>query len=333
MKPLVSVIIPVYNVLSFLREALDSVISQTYQNLEILLVDDGSTDGSGEVCDEYKADSRVRVIHQENRGISGARNTGLDQMTGEYVAFLDPDDAFHTDMIGTMMEALLKHKAELAICGFNIFETEGSLQQAARTDYVRFPGEEEFTDGEICEKLLRGKIPVAAWNKVYKREVWRKLRFPEGHVYEDIFIISSVLNQCGRTVIVPRILADHRKRRESITQTFTARNLRDYILSVRNALAHAEKRNPPPAARSIQLFRGNCINGIMLYWAKMRRAGGDQEELRRLKNEILDFAKEGIYGFDLKTQGTLWLFRHVPGAIIPVWRFYRGVIRLLKTGR
>ncbi len=96
MDPLVSVIVPVYNVLPYLQEALDSLIGQTYRELEIILIDDGSTDGSGDVCDEYaERDQRINVIHQENKGLSAARNVGLDEANGDYIAFLDPDDAFH----------------------------------------------------------------------------------------------------------------------------------------------------------------------------------------------------------------------------------------------
>ena len=129
MGPLVSVIVPVYNVLPYLREALDSVINQTYKNLEILIVDDGSTDGSGEVCDEYLSDPRVIVIHQENKGLSGARNTGLDRMTGEYVAFIDSDDAFKPEMIERMLETITRNKAEMSICGYYACETNSHMTE------------------------------------------------------------------------------------------------------------------------------------------------------------------------------------------------------------
>ena len=116
MNPLVSVIIPVYNVSPYLRESLDSVISQTYTNLEIIAVDDGSTDDSGRICDEYaEKDTRIKVIHQANRGLSAARNAGLNAMTGEYVAFLDSDDALYPEMVECMVKGMEKNAADIAV--------------------------------------------------------------------------------------------------------------------------------------------------------------------------------------------------------------------------
>ena len=120
--PLVSVIIPVYNVAPYLEEALESVINQSYNNLEILVIDDGSTDGSEIICEEYAArDKRIRVIHQVNGGLSDARNTGLDLAAGEYIAFLDPDDAYRPDMIAVMLGALLRNQADISICSYSTY--------------------------------------------------------------------------------------------------------------------------------------------------------------------------------------------------------------------
>ena len=140
MSPLVSVIVPVFNVLPFLREALDSVIHQTYRNLEILIVDDGSTDGSGEVCDEYLIDPRVRVIHQPHQGLSAARNAALDRMAGalirvkdqvmagEIVAFLDSDDVFFPDAIQTMLSAMQRTDADIVMGGYAYRESKPSAE-------------------------------------------------------------------------------------------------------------------------------------------------------------------------------------------------------------
>ena len=124
---MISVIIPVYNVAPYLREALDSVINQTYKDLEILIIDDGSTDGSSEICDDYTSYPRVIVQHQPNLGLSTARNTGLDMITGDYVAFLDSDDAYHPDCIRSMAVAM--DDADLVISKYTLNYTKGKLEQ------------------------------------------------------------------------------------------------------------------------------------------------------------------------------------------------------------
>ena len=132
---LVSVIIPVYNVKPYICESLESVINQTYQNLEIIVVDDGSTDGSGEICNYYKhKDSRICVIHQENRGLSEARNTGLDTMHGEAVAFLDSDDALLPNMIEIMVQNMISTESDIVACGFFISQTVERLTKEHYND-------------------------------------------------------------------------------------------------------------------------------------------------------------------------------------------------------
>ena len=118
-KPLVSIIVPVYQVVDYVGVCVESLLRQTYKNLEILLVDDGSTDGSGEICDEYaNRDNRIRVIHQENQGLSAARNTGLDQALGEYVAFVDSDDAVLPDFIETLYDLADRYQADIVACAY-----------------------------------------------------------------------------------------------------------------------------------------------------------------------------------------------------------------------
>lgn len=121
---LVSVIMPVFNVRPYINEALDSLINQTYKNLEIIIVDDGSTDGSGEICDKYAAkDKRIRLIHQENRGVSTARNVALDLMTGEFVAFIDADDAYEPEFISTMLGAIIRENSDIIQCRYTAHPT------------------------------------------------------------------------------------------------------------------------------------------------------------------------------------------------------------------
>ena len=221
--PVVSIIVPVYNVKSYVGECVESLCRQTYTNLEILLVDDGSTDGSGEVCDEYAdRDERIRVIHQANRGLSGARNMGLDDARGEYIAFVDSDDLVSTNYVETLYELLMKYEADIAACAYVKGTTEQLTdirEKVLSLDNVR----------EICMpsvKLLKqwhGKYKqqeTVAWNKLYCREVWngrKKIRFPESRNHEDVLISHLVVQGAKTIVLTTEILYFYRIRKGSIT--------------------------------------------------------------------------------------------------------------------
>ena len=225
-EPLVSVIVPMYNVEPYLREALDSVIHQTYRKLEILVIDDGSTDGSGRICDEYAAlDPRIKVFHQENRGLSAARNVGLDAMSGDVVAFLDSDDAFKPEMIANMLAEMQRHQADIAVCGIARCYTEGSLEGAPTTPYLELDNA-VLTKKEALQQLAAGKINNAVWNKIYIRRLWDHVRFPEGQVYEDASVAFQVLSNSKQIVALKEKNIIYRARLGSITSTVS---LKKYI--------------------------------------------------------------------------------------------------------
>lgn len=158
-QPLITVIVPVYNVEKYLRRCLDSIIRQTYQNLEILCIDDGSIDNSGEICEQYVArDARIKVIHQENQGLSTARNKGLDTATGEYIAFVDSDDYIAADVLEQLYQSAVSSDATCVICGYNCVDSNGSILstysvhsvqqysgvESLRRHYYHASGEENF---------------------------------------------------------------------------------------------------------------------------------------------------------------------------------------------
>ena len=199
-KNVVSVIIPIYNVRPYLREALESVINQNYRNLEILLIDDGSDDGSERICDEYKKkDERIRLIHQKNKGLSAARNAGLNVATGHIIAFLDPDDAFHPDYIGKMLETMEHEVVDLVVCNFSICNDSFDF---VRRKEKAFPIKEGIYDRDnILRALADDMINHAVWNKLYRRELWEKIRFPVGHDYEDLDTTFKVLSLCNSVCV------------------------------------------------------------------------------------------------------------------------------------
>ena len=233
MNRLVSVIIPVYNVRPYLEEALDSVLRQTYRNLEILVIDDGSTDGSGEVCDLYAArDPRVRVIHQENRGLSAARNAGLDAMTGGIVAFLDSDDAFLPGMVERMLAALEETGADVASC------ESGRLPQRAPAAPETARSVALYDRDQVLEKTLTGGLGWAVWRRLYRARVFSDLRFPEGRVYEDTAILPGLLERAGLFCVISDALVLHRVRPGSISQTINGRSVRDYLKATEELADH-----------------------------------------------------------------------------------------------
>ena len=185
--PLISVIIPVYNVEKYLRRCLDSVIAQTYQNLEIICVDDGSIDDSGKTCDQYAVrDARIKVIHQENQGLSAARNRGLDAAEGEYIAFVDSDDYILEGMYKKMLDKLLDYSVDLCVCQWQYEFSDG--RQVVKKKNIDPTIYGCKTSLEFARFLYRGNyengVVVAAWNKLYRRALLDKIRF-EGRIHED----------------------------------------------------------------------------------------------------------------------------------------------------
>ena len=327
--PLVSVVIPVYNVLPYLREALDSVVHQTYPNLEILIVDDGSTDGSAAVCDAYGTDSRVKVIHQENRGLSAARNAGLDLMTGDYVSFLDPDDAFHPEMVRCLLDTLISRDADMVTCGYDVFETEGSMRDARRTETVIPGGREVLSPEETLEAIAVGKYTICVWNKIYKRKIWAHLRFPEGRIYEDVLVAPDVVRQCERIAVVKQPLVYRRKREGSITRTMTVENIRQRMDAQAKLLKCLEALLPGKT----EGYRESSERALFFMWAALKKSEPRDKRADDLKREILKHAGTGIRYRKLKSRAAWCLFRFCPRMLLPARKYFRKLKRLLGKER
>ena len=229
---LVSVIIPVYNVAPYLRQALDSVINQTYKHLEIIVIDDDSSDGSDEICDEYaRKDERIRVIHQENRGLSAVRNRGLEMMTGDAVVFLDPDDAYHLDYVGQMVSALVRTKADMVVSKYSIHHTTRQMKWKEKKRTYPSWNANVYDRYNALQALFNGDLNVNVWNKMYRSELWDTIRFFEGHVYEDVEIAYKITERCDSVCVMNDHLYLHRKRPGSITTTKSLQNAKDQILA------------------------------------------------------------------------------------------------------
>ena len=195
----ISVIIPVYNVESYLRFCLNSVIEQTYRNLEIILVDDGSPDNSGQICDEYeKKDNRVKVIHKENGGLSSARNAGLEIAKGEYISFVDSDDWIKPEFIEVLYNNLIKAEADISICKF-----QRKVHHCVENDYKINQQKEVlvFNRNQAVESMfVFNRFQSQVCTMLFKRHLFADIRFPFGRKYEDQFITYKLIWSSSRIV-------------------------------------------------------------------------------------------------------------------------------------
>ena len=197
-KDLISVIIPVYNVEKYLIRCVDSVVNQTYKNLEIILVNDGSTDSSGILCDKLaKNDARIKVIHKENGGLSDARNIGQQESKGVYIIFVDSDDYVHVDMINSLYEQITNENADVSICGVMNVYLNSQNPQCADTELYFTCEKKEF----LKEYLIGERIPGSICNKLLKRSVANKLKFPVGKIYEDAFYHYDLISVAEKFVV------------------------------------------------------------------------------------------------------------------------------------
>lgn len=222
---LISIIVPVYKVEPYLHKCVDSILAQTYQNLEIILVDDGSPDNCGAICDEYAAkDSRVKVIHKENGGLSDARNAGLDICTGEYIAFVDSDDWIEPHMYQRLYELIQQFDADIAYGGIsNDIEQDGQTYAQSVSDYGNTP----FCEGKIDTMKRFFRTSCAAWDKLYKAHLFAQIRFPVGEINEDEAIILQLLDQCNTICFTNEICYHYIKRINSGSITMAPFTVKD----------------------------------------------------------------------------------------------------------
>ena len=225
-KDLISVIVPVYKVEEYLNRCVDSIINQTYKNLEIILVDDGSPDNCGKICDDYaKHDKRIKVIHKKNGGLSDARNAGLSVAKGKYIGFVDSDDYISENMYEILYKELVKNKADISICKYIYFK---NIIPEFTTDYEIT----SYTNIEAILELIKikqRKIQDYAWNKLYKRKLFKKIRYPKNFVFEDIGTTYLLFYEAKKIINIDCILYAYYDNSNSITSNKNPKNISDII--------------------------------------------------------------------------------------------------------
>lgn len=214
---LISVIVPVYNIEKFVERCIKSIIGQTYYNLEIILVDDGSKDLSGKICDIWKAkDPRIKVIHKKNGGLSDARNAGIEVANGRYCVFVDGDDEIHVEMIQRLYNILITTNAEISVCRIERIESNRRFITRAFDATCKYV---EFDSVEAVEELFLDKMDCSACPKLYNKSLFEKIRFPKGKTNEDFAVMYKIFALAKKIVYIPDPLYFYFQREGSITTT------------------------------------------------------------------------------------------------------------------
>lgn len=257
--PLITIIVPIYNVAVYMDRCVDSILTQTYRNLEVILVDDGSTDGSAAMCDQWaQRDSRIKVIHQSNGGLSQARNTALDAMTGQYVTMVDGDDYIAPHFVETMLGLAGNTGADVVSSGWTLFD-DGTSPKPSSDAHIT-----TFTPAQaIDEVFYQHTLTNSACSKLYAASLWHDLRFPAGMLYEDLAVIYSLLSLASKVVHTSEHLYMYRQRQEgSITSSFSRK--RTHVLDIMEQLEERVEAEAPQHLKAVRSRLLSAYFNIML---------------------------------------------------------------------
>ena len=300
--PLISIIIPVYKVEPYLQRCLDSVVNQTYRNLEIILVDDGSPDRCGAICDEYAAkDKRITVIHQENKGLSAARNAGLDIARGDYIQFVDSDDWIEPETCSTVLGIAIDYQVDIVCFGFNRVLSSGEFIPKS----VSFSSEIDKS-ALIRQSVWRcGPIRDFVWNKFFLKKLFDDVRFPEGKTYEDLWVTYRLIHKADRIYATDSVLYNYVIREGSITsRRFDAETIINLFAAFEQPIEFLQSYYPEYADKQISVAFRELLNG----WCLLRRS----PEYAGIKEKLDDFSRkyQSKMGTLAKYNKTIWLYHY-----------------------
>lgn len=298
---LISVIVPVYNVESYVAECIESIQNQTYMNLEIILVNDGSTDASGDICDQYAAyDERIQVIHKENAGVSAARNTGIESANGDYIGFVDSDDYIAPTMYEDMLKLMAEHDLDIIEC--TAFRNNGDTNIEGCND-----GSLEIFNRDEALKMAMYDCFVAVWSQLYKRRVISDVRFPVGRKFEDSAVSYLFIANTKRVGHINRCLYYYRLNPNSTTQTsFDAKSRWDFVLGYEERLQYAIDHQLSYVDDCNSLLMKAVLSCLTAYYAKPT---GNQVYYDKCKKMIETYRNDASYKLlNSKYKLFLWSF-------------------------
>ncbi len=300
MKDRISVIVPVYNVARYLPECIDSILDQDYKDLEVILIDDGSTDLSGTICDQYaQKDLRVTVIHQKNGGAAAAKNAGLRAARGEYLSFVDSDDVLEPGAYSHMLAILRESDADAVECSFR------DLYRDGKEDQILISERQVFDRNGYLTQFTKGWTCALLWNKLYKRALFEGVFFEEGHKIDDEYFTYQGFLKAKKVIRDGRIVYNYRRRASSVMQSPSAREQR--LLDRIDAMTKRREKVVSAVPQLRKTFDTEYMDALV-YMAEYPE--NTRKTLAVLKEKLRDY-----------------LF--TPGNTLPPKRFLRGMVALL----
>lgn len=327
MEPLISVILPIYKVEKYLCRAVDSVLAQTYSNLEIILVEDGSPDDCGRICDAYvRKDKRIQVIHKENGGLSDARNAGLDHMKGEYVVFVDSDDYIAPFFVEELFESLTETGADVSFSQYAVVKQEDNSEE----EKLRRPHRAEFPTPQDLyvydrKKLLLNMYDcnhpdatyfIVSWNKLYKASLWDGVRFPTGKIHEDEATTYRIFDKAKLGVYVKAPMYAYFSAPSSITRdTFSMKRL-DWMDALSDRILFFRETQEHDLVAAALRARAD---GAIHYYYPLCEHVKDVKEVEAAKARLRFYIREALgadkkyHTLSAKTKAGYHLFLNNPG--------------------
>lgn len=282
---MISIIVPVYNVEKYIESCIETLLYQTYKDLEIILVDDGSTDESGKICDRYaKQDDRILVIHKKNGGLSDARNRGLDIAKGEFIGFVDGDDQVHPQMFEILLYNSLNYDADISACVMK--KVSGIFGKKVGIDINISEQKIRLLKREDALKNI-DIISVCAFNKLYKREIFNKIRYPIGKFHEDEFVIHELCYHSKKIVLTDQILYYYIQRNDSIMAVYNRDKLYDAMEAYRKRIEFSKEKWPEVLPEVLCTYSEYVKGEFFNDEGKL-----DSEEKNLLRNELKKVLKE-----------------------------------------
>lgn len=289
--PLISIIVPVYQVEEYLPQCIESILDQTYTNLEIILVDDGSKDKSGQLCDEYaKREQRIRVIHKQNGGVSSARNAGLTIASGEYIGFVDSDDWIEPEMYEALYNAM-EYNTNIAVCNYY-------YDDVGKERMVMCGKEGKLNTCSALEMLVSDETPNYAWNKLYHKEIFKRIVFPQGKKFEDVAVMYLLFEKAETVCFVNKSLYHYRYRKSGIIGQKSVSDMLDHCEFRIDRYRYFEKKYPDMHCKHIH---GIADATVRMAAAYIRCNGKERRDNVQRRYAIKQYYDENIgkYGYML----------------------------------